>query len=446
MRRFLSVCALLLTGAAALAHAEELALTLAEAQAQAVQQNAMLAAARAQVQGAEARRLQTGAGYLPSLRLSEGFAATNDPVGAFGFRLKQGRFTEEDLAVERLNDPDEIYNWQTKVDLHQPLFDGTAAWYRRKEANQGVQAAAAGLQQQTEQVRFETARAYWGQVLAAEALRAVQEGLETARAHARDADARYRQETIARPDLLAAQVRVAELEEQAIVVESQLAAAAETLGLVMGLEVSTQVVPRDSLETRASEWAVDSLVVTALRARPDLQAVAHRAEATRQGAAAAGGAFWPRLDAFGSAELNSEDFAKRDGDSWTVGATLSWDLFAGGKSRGGYREAQARAAETKALVEFEKQRAEREVRQAHRVLIAARKRVEVAAAALEQASERLRITELLYREGVATTTDLLSAQEGKTDARLRRVQSLHDLNVGIARLAYVVGGKLEGQE
>jgi len=278
--------------------------------------------------------------------------------------------------------------------------------------------------------------------LAAEALHAVQDGLETARSHARDAEARYRQETIALPDLLAARVRVAELEEEVILAESHLADAEEALSLVLGLDVSAHIAPQDSLRKHETSWILDSLVVRALQQRPDLRAVEYRAEAARKGAVAARGPFWPRLDAYLSGEINAEKFLDHDGDSWTTGAMLSWDLFAGGRSRGGAREVQAQAAAATAVAAFEKKRAEREVRQAHRELSSAGKRVEVAEAALEQATERLRITTLQYREGAATTTDLLDAQAGETQARLRRVQSLHDLNVGIARLAFVVGGTL----
>jgi outer membrane protein TolC len=291
-------------------------------------------------------------------------------------------------------------------------------------------------------VRFETARAYWGQLLAAEALRTVRDGLETARAHARDAEARYKQETIALPDLLAARVRVAELEEEVILAESRLADAEESMSLVLDLDIAARVVPRDSLRRLDAAYVADTLVVRALRERPDLRAVEYRADAARKGAVAARGPFWPRLDAYFSAELNSEKFLDHDGDSWTTGAMLTWDLFAGGRSHGGSREAQAQAAAATAMASFEKKRAEREVRQAFREVQAAGKRTEVAEAALEQATERLRITTLQYREGAATTTDLLDAQAGETQARLRRVQSLHDLNVGVARLTFVVGGRL----
>jgi outer membrane protein TolC len=422
------------------ASAEELQLTLTEAQAHAVEHNARLVGARAQVGAAEAWRMQTGSGYLPSLRLSQGWARTNDPVNAFGVRLKQGRFTQEDFAVERLNDPDDISNWQTKLDVQQPIFDGIASWSRRSEAGASVMASEAELELQTLEVRFETARAYWALVLANEALRTVRERLETTRAHARDAEARHGQETIGLSDLLAAQLRVVELEEETILAESRVATAVETLTLVMGLNASTRLVARDSLATLADVADVDTLVQTAARQRPDLRAAEHRAAAARAAASAARGGYWPRLDAFASAEINTQDFGDRDGDSWSFGGLLSWDLWSGGRIRGGHREARSHAAAMAARVGFETQRAEREVRQAHREVQAARKRVVVADTALDLARERLRVVSLQVEEDVATTTDFLAAQDDETQARLRRMQALHDLNVGVARLDLVVGG------
>ncbi len=421
------------------ASAEELQLTLAEAQAYAVEHNARLAGARAELRAAEGLRMQTGSGYLPSLRLTQAWTRTNDPVNAFGVRLKQGRFTEEDFAVERLNDPDDISNWQTKLDVQQPIFDGIASWSRRKEASAGVLASEAELQLQTLEVRFAVARAYWALVLASAASQTVRERLETSRAVARDAEARHAEETIALSDLLAAQLRVVELEEEIILAENHVAAAIEALTLELGLGASTRVAVRDSLAQPAEVADVDSLVQKAALQRPDLRAAAHRVAAANAAATAARGAYWPRLDAFASAEINTQDLGDRDGDSWSFGGLLSWDLWSGGRIRGGHREARSHAAVMAAQADFASQRAEREVRQAHREVQAARQRVSVADAAWGLARERLRVVSLQVGEESATTTDLLAAQDGDTQARLRRMQALHDANVGVARLRWVVG-------
>ena len=49
------------------------------------------------------------------------------------------------------------------------------------------------------------------------------------------------------------------------------------------------------------------------------------------------------------------------------------------------------------------------------------------------------MTGLQYQEELVTATDLLDAETGLTQARMRRLQALHALNVGTARLEYAVG-------
>jgi outer membrane protein TolC len=76
-------------------------------------------------------------------------------------------------------------------------------------------------------------------------------------------------------------------------------------------------------------------------------------------------------------------------------------------------------------------------------VLAANAQVDVAEGALRQADERLRITQLLYKEGLATATDLLGAEAGQTQSKVRRLQALHALNVGLARLDFTVGSPTE---
>ncbi len=183
------------------------------------------------------------------------------------------------------------------------------------------------------------------------------------------------------------------------------------------------------------------LVREAMARRPDLKAAEHRSQAARRETDASVGAWIPHLNGFFEATLDADEMFSRQGESWTTGAVLTWELFSGGRTLGRIREARARAAAAEAKARFDRDQAEREVRQAYRDVQTARKRVGVAEAALEQARERLRVTELQYREGLATTTDLLAAQAGVTEARVRRVKALHDVNVGIARVAFVTGGR-----
>ena len=265
------------------------------------------------------------------------------------------------------------------------------------------------------------------------------QALETARNHLAVTEAHYRQEMIPLSDLLAAQVRVTELRSEEIAAENRIAEATDGLSLVMGLSAATRITPTDTLAYRQIDQAVSELITTAVGDRPDVTAATHREQAARHGIGAARAAYLPHVNAFLQLELDSDKLFKQRGESWTAGAMVTWNLFSGFRSIGGVQAARARAVGANAQVSFLRARVEREVRQAYRDVMAAQAQVDVANEAVQQADERLRISELMHREGQITTVDLLAAATAQQQARLRRIQSLHALNMGLARLEFVAG-------
>ena len=423
---------------------ERLTLSLDEAQRMARAGNQMLEVARQGVAQAEAMRLQTRAGHLPLISVSERAMRTNNALSAFGFRLSQERITQQDFAPQLLNDPDAISAFQTVVEVQQPLFNGGQAIHGKRQARAGVQIAQAQLRRGEQQVSLHTAEAYWGLVLAREGLKAVRQALETARAHAAAAQARYAQQTAPLSDLLAAQVRVAELRGREIDAVNQVAAAADGLSLVMGLESRVELVSADTLSYRTMERGLEEMVAAALGGRADLVAAERRSEAARHGVGVARSAFLPHLNAFAQLQLDADDPVDRQGESWTVGAMVTWNLFSGFRSTGELGQARAQLGQARAQREFMAAQAEREVAQAWRAVKAAQAQVEIAAEAVAQAEERLRMIGLQYQEELVTATDLLDAETALTQARIRRLQALHGLNVGVARLEFAVGANGAG--
>ena len=419
------------------------AVSLAQAESVAVENNQMLMAARKAVERTKAMALQTWAGHLPSVRVSEGLMRSNDAVNAFGFRLKQERFSQADFSVDALDDPEAITNFQTRIEVRQPIFNGGQTLFRRRQAALGVEAAEADLTRVTDEVRFHTAEAYWGLVLAKESLEAGQEALDTARAHVRAVEAHRRRETARLSDVLAAKVREAELREAEIVAANRVRDAADVLSLVMGLDVDADAVPVDTLGVRELRLVLDVLIDRALQSRADLRASRRRAEAAEKEVGVARAVRIPHLSAFLDLELDSDKVLKRRGESWMAGAMLKWDLFSGLRSVGAIRAARAGAAAADAQTDLRQAEVVREVRKAYREVQAASARIEVAEEALRQAYERLRITALQYQEGLASATDLRDAETAQTHSRIRRLAALHALNVGFARLSLSVGAPLD---
>jgi outer membrane protein TolC len=399
----------------------------------------MLKAARAGVDQARAVKLQTWSGYLPSVRISEGMMRSNDAVHAFGVKLKQERFSQADFAVSALNYPQAIANFQTKLEVKQPLFNGGQAFYGRRQAQAGVKIAQSELDRSVLQVRFQTAQAYWGVVFSQEALQAVQQGLETALAFERVADARFREETVGLTDLLAAKVRVAELKGEKMAAQNRVDEAIDGLALVLGMEMGTSFSLSDELVRKPVPEQSEPFIARAMVLRPDLTGVRAQMEAASQNVGVARAAMLPHVNAFAEVALDSDELFARKGESWTTGIVLSWDLFDGGKMVGVYKEARAKREAARVMAQFKTTDVVREVRAAFRQAKAANAQVDSAEEALNFAQERLRIVQLQYQEGVATATDMLGAESELRHARVRKAAALHGLNISLSELEFVVG-------
>jgi len=442
MTKFLTTCLLLCS--MSLSAQETRVIGLLDAQDYASENNQMLKAGLAQVEQAKAKKFQSWAGHLPQVTLKESGMRTNDAVNAFGIRLRQERFTQNDFDVAALNSPTAITNFQTQLEIRQPLLNGGQAIYGRKAASAMVAGASAEYTRHEQVVRFETAKAYWGAVLAQEALGAVRLGLETARKHAQNTELRYREQATDFADVLAARVRVAELEGEEIRASNAVAAAHDDLALVMGIGFDVKLTLADSLTRPALALQLDNLLHLAQEQRPDLQAARYQARAAENQVGVARADMLPKLNAFATLSLDSQDMFKRAGESWVVGGQVTWALFSGGQTIGKVREAKAGRTGARALVEFKQADAEREVRAAYREVMAANSQVDIAQRGVGHAEERLRITQLQYREGLATSLDLLTAESELRRARVQLFRALYGLNMGLAELELTVGQQIAG--
>jgi len=135
-------------------------------------------------------------------------------------------------------------------------------------------------------------------------------------------------------------------------------------------------------------------------------------------------------------------------DNWqsyyTVNLAFSIPIFNG-------FAASARVAQSKAMIKeieladkglqdmikFEVRQAILKLKEAHESLLSQEKNV-------EQAQESLRIAELNFTEGMATTLDVSSAQAALSQAKTNYSQALYDYVISRAQLEKAMGVDLEG--
>jgi outer membrane protein TolC len=409
-----------------------LQLSVDEALRRAREESYPVRSSEAQTRAAEARKRQSLGVFLPQVTLSETGMATTDPVNAFGFKLKQERFTQQDFAVGALNDPDRVDHFATQVEVRQPILnlDGL---FERRAASDAARAAAQKADRTRTVVDFRVKKGYYGLLLAERRVAVIDSALDAARANRDQAQALFEEGIINEADRLAAEVRVSELESRRTEAVAARRNAADQLRFLLGIEADVQVEPTDSLTLERA--TVGSISVRSVnQRRSDMQALRRRADAAREKVRSRWLAFVPTLNARGTAGWYDDSPFGTRGQSWTAGFSLSWSLFEGYQQIGEAEEAEANLQRTEIALQQQSTKNEVEIAAARRDLEAARERIDQARRAVDQAEESLRIRSDRYAEGMARTTDLLQAEATLAERRLAHLRALYDHNIAVYRL------------
>jgi outer membrane protein len=407
------------------------ALKMSEAIVVALQHNPQVQAARHQVDAAMARVTQARSGLLPQLDASETFNRTTSPLWAFGTKLNQGAITQQDFSPDRLNNPDPINNFSTALTLTWSLFDGGKTWIGWQQARQNEQAGRLALKRSEQATIAQTAIVYAGCLLAREDLAVVDQALDTARVHLKVVQDRERSGMAVKSDLLRAQVRIADLEQQRFKAESQVSVALAMLGAVMGqpeqvpegIRLESPPTPRPPDLGDLQEW-----IRRAMDKRPDLEQLTIQEEIARKEVVRARAGHYPTLALQGSYENNTEAFDDSK-DNYTIGAVLRVNLFSGQRISAQVAEARAALAGITSMRNGLQLSVRVDTQKAYYQAQSAWQSIQVAQTAVNQAREGMRIITNRYENGLLALVSLLDAQVALQQAQTQHFQALHDYEV-----------------
>jgi outer membrane protein TolC len=377
--------------------------------------------------------------YLPQLTVSERGIRTTDPVGVFGIKLRQGVFTMSDFDLQQLNDPERIDNYATAIEVRQPLLNPDAM-FGKSAAGAASKAAEFAALRTREAVALEVERSYFGLVLAHGNLGTIAQAVKSAETHHREVDAAYAKGLVSEADLLSSQVRLAEMEEQRLTAELDIANAEDHLKYLLGMKEAASILPTDSLSIAEGDLDVPEAGLTAAPAdRSDLLSLRYQEEAARKGLWMRRGEWIPRLNLFGSTEWHDADAFGTSKNIWTMGFALEWNIFDGLGQWG--RRSQAGAAAASASIQYKEAQARSgmEVRRAYRSLTTARERVGVARKAVGQSRESLRIVEARFRQGLERVSELIDKESANTNAELRLKKATYDFKIAQSELKFYLG-------
>src|ERR1039457_1657336 len=135
-------------------------LTLRQAISEALGQSPEAAMARADNQETKAAAVMARTQLLPQLNFTEDISRGNDPVYAFGTRLRQRQFTQADFASNALNRPQPIGNFATRFSGSWMAFDSFKTQRAIRRADLFKQSASSSSKAIDQQIVLHVVEAY----------------------------------------------------------------------------------------------------------------------------------------------------------------------------------------------------------------------------------------------------------------------------------------------
>lgn len=374
----------------------------------------------------------TNSVFLPGLSANHTGVSTNNPLSSFGFKLKQEIVTEGDFNPDLLNDPGSIDNYSTKLEIKQPILnlDGI---YARKAAKNRYKAVALQTNRVRENIRYEVKKAYYSLELAQSSVEVLKQSVEVAEDALRLTENNEQQGFVKHADVLEARVRLEERQNQLRQANNQFQTANEYLAHLLGLDLSTQLKTTDSL-IQAPSRVYAQQMPTDIQNRSDIQAYQKQIEASEDMVRSQRMKFVPKVNAFGSYELNDNNFLGTSAGNYMVGASLSWDLFSGYKNVAGIQHAKAQLEEARYNYQDYLSQSQIQINSTKRNIEMNYQQIQSSKLSKEQAEESLRIRTDRFEQGLEKTTDLLMSEALAAQKRLEYIQSIYNYKQSIFQL------------
>lgn len=413
-------------------------LSLRQAAEAALNQNPELAISQARVAQAEFGLKQADGAHLPRVNVSHNATHTNDPLNAFGLKLGQERISAADFNPVTLNDPASISNFNTRIEVTAPLYSGGQIGARRDEAQAHVRAAQAGDAAARQQVLLDVLQAYQGVHLARAYIQVSEQAKTAAMENVRITSSLHKQGMAVKSDLLSARVNLENAKLLASEARHQEATALDRLKLLMGRRLGDSIDVGGEARPELPAGDTEALRALAIRQHPALKALRNQVEAAQSATDAARGASMPQLNVMARHDWNGRDLSF-GAASYTLGGTLSWNVFDGGHNHAAVDRAQAARLEQAARLRQAEDAIAFQVTEARRRALEAEERLAARGEAVVDAEEAQRLTKLRYENGVTTLVDVLSTQALLDRARADLIQARYDLSVSRGQVLQAAG-------
>jgi hydrophobe/amphiphile efflux-1 (HAE1) family protein len=380
-------------------------LTFDQALERALGQNEGLKVARERVVETQARVQEAKTAFLPQVNLgysytpAQRFPVIRIPAGVFGPNEQtfQAAFTRQNTM--------QLY-------INQPIYTGGRLNNAFGISTSVLDASKLDLERTRQEIEYRVVETFYAALMNVKSVEVADEQIQLAHKQLDLAKVRFEAGTVARLDVLQAEVELANAKARRIQAKAQVDTSLQALRTVLAMPQSQALRLEGSLDEPVVGHAREELD-RELPNRPDLRAFAARRQGAEYASNLADGEWKPALSFTGNMQYQEDSLGSllgRDHQSYTFGNNLSVPLFASPGAAARRSAAQSQMRQADHGLRFATDNARLELESAWTSLEAAAEVVATQQKALELARESVTIAQVSYENGVITSAELNDAQ------------------------------------
>jgi outer membrane protein TolC len=379
--------------------------------------------AQQRMAAAQAGLEQANSIFWPRLQVQSSYTRTDNPMLVFGSILNQQAYSRS----LNFNDVPDVDNLNARGIVTLPLYAGGQNVAGRRAAKANAEAAKLDSAAIRNALGFEVSRAFFTILKTREYIEAAGAAVQSFETNLVVAQKRLAGGTLLKSDVLDIEVRLEQSREDLISARNANLLAVRALRNLLGIEEGDFVVANTAP-------AILVPVVEDSSQRPELAAARARIGAAQAQVQGAKSGYQPRLSAFGSLAHDYGWVTGGDGNSYTAGVMVQWDLWDGFLTKAKTSEAKANLESAHEQETKVKLALDLEVEQARLDLNAADERLTVSTKAVALAKESELLTRNRFDQGLALATQLIDSETALVAARVRRAEAESDQRIAIAAL------------
>lgn len=403
--------------------------------------------------------LEAVKGYrMPSLTFSEMFMRTNEPGYAMWNTMSQKRldFMNASNFVDmsalnpmfggmiNFNKPSypAVSSWRTKLELQIPIYTGgkieSGIYMQRKD----YESSQKDYLRAKEKAIYDISKAYYGALLAKEAIKLANQAYIDVEKHYNTAKSMVANGLAIVADELRAKVYLEDVKSKIREAENNYIVAKRGLLLAMGDDKSS---PQDievvgELKCDVIKNNPEYFQDYAISNRADFLAVKDKVMIAKKMVELNKSDMLPTVGAFASYELNDRKLMLGDeGKWWMAGFAINWRIFDGFNSLNRYRSSKEAYNQYKQQEKGFEEFIKFSVYKAFKEYEVQLEKLNTAEENLKYAQEILKITEVRYRNQLASMIDLLDTQTLYDKIKFDRAQAIYQCQTAVLELKYQSG-------